>query len=136
MASQIFYTDNIEEIKPSYLEGFFEDWKSHPDKQVHYKILQNSYQIWLAIREKKCVGFINALSDGIFYAYIPFIEVLPEYRNKGIGSILLNKMKSSLVDMYAIDIVCDDDLVPYYKNHKFKKVNGMVIRNYQNQNAE
>ena len=136
MDSQIFYTDDIEDITPSYLEGFFEGWQNHPDKKKHYKILKNSYKIWLALHNCRCVGFVNALSDGIFYAYIPLIEVLSDYREQGIGATLLNKMKSSLCHMYAIDIVCDDELVPYYKNHDFKHVNGMVIRNYQNQTAK
>ena len=31
------------------------------------------------------VGFVTAISDGVLSAYIPFLEVLPEYKSIGIG---------------------------------------------------
>jgi len=81
----------------------------------------------------KCVGFINALSDGVFYSYIPLLEVLPSYQGKGIGVKLLQCMVESLQNMYAIDIVCDESVASFYKDKGFIRCAGMVKINYENQ---
>ena len=36
------------------------------------------------------VGFVTATSDGVLSAYIPFLEVVPAYRSRGIGSLREN----------------------------------------------
>lgn len=130
---EIIYTDKIEKILPEQLEGFFVGWYQHPNPEKHLKILQNSYKVWLAFEGEKCVGFINAISDGIYYSFIPLLEVLPDFKGKGIGSELVKRMLESLKEMYAIDIVCDDSVVPFYEKHNLSKCVGMVKRNYKNQ---
>ncbi len=131
----ITYTDNVENIAPEALSGFFVDWPNHPNTQAHLEILRNSYRVWLACDGERCVGFINAISDGIFYAYIPLLEVLPEYQGNGIGSELVKRMLDSLDGMYAIDVVCDESVAAFYKRIGFGKCAGMVRRNIANQCA-
>jgi len=133
---EIRYTDDLGNLKEEQLDGFFIGWPAHPDRETHLKILQQSYKVWIAMDGDKCVGFINALSDGVFYSYIPLLEVLPGYQGKGIGGKLLQCMVESLKNMYAIDIVCDEDIVPFYKDKGFSLCAGMVKRNYENQGAE
>jgi ribosomal protein S18 acetylase RimI-like enzyme len=133
---EIHYTDNINELQPEALNGFFTGWPSHPSPETHIEILKRSHKVWLAMDGEKCIGFINALSDGIFYAYIPLLEVLPEYQGKGTGSSLVEKMLESLKDMYAVDIICDKDVSAFYaKKGFFNQCVGMVKRNYHNQSA-
>ena len=96
-------------------------------------ILRNSYEVWIALDGEKCVGFTNALSDGLFCACIPLLEVLPEYQGTGIGSELVSRMVKSLKGMYAIDIVCDESVAPFYEKQDFSQCVGMVKRNYDNQ---
>ena len=86
--------------------------------------------------DRQCVGQINAISDGIFYAYIPLLEVLPSYRGKGIGRELVKRMIDSLSGMYAIDLQCDETLESYYHRLGFLSKIGMVIRNRENQGAD
>ncbi len=57
----IRYKNTLDSIQASNLVGFFQGWPSHPNKENHFKILHNSYKIWLALDGDKCVGFINAL---------------------------------------------------------------------------
>ncbi len=76
------------------------------------------------------IGFITAISDGVLSAYVPLLEVLPQYKNKGIGKELVSRMLKELDEIYMIDLCCDDDLVPYYEKFGMKKTNGMVYRNY------
>lgn len=115
------------------LEGFFVGWPKHPSPLTHYEILKNSFSVWIALDGERCVGFINALSDWVFYSYIPLLEVLPDYQGKGIGSELLSRMVQALDEMYAIDIVCDESIESFYTQKGFSGLVGTVKRNYQNQ---
>jgi N-acetylglutamate synthase-like GNAT family acetyltransferase len=62
--------------------------------------------------KSKVVGFINAISDRVHFAFIPMLEVLPEYRHRGIGSNLVKTMLKRLEDITCIDLMCDTDMHP------------------------
>ena len=130
---RIAYTDKAESVRAEQLSGFFAGWPDHPDPEAHLEILRGSHTAWLAFDNNQCVGFINALSDGVFYAYIPLLEVLPDYRGKGIGKELVTRMLETLSDMYAIDIVCDESVASFYDKLGLSRCVGMVKRNYENQ---
>ena len=132
----ITYTCNITSLCAEQLHGFFVGWPSHPDPPTHLAILRGSFAVWLALDGDRCVGFINALSDGMFYAYIPLLEVLPEYQGQGIGVELVKRMLETLDSMYAVDVVCDDSVAPFYEILGFGRCVGMVKRNYANQGAK
>jgi ribosomal protein S18 acetylase RimI-like enzyme len=119
------------------LNGFFVGWLNPPNPQTHLKLLEKSSKVVLAIDDKTnhVVGFITSISDGVLSAYIPFLEVLPEYKNKGIGKELVTRMLKQLDDIYMIDLCCDDDLVPYYEKLGMFKSNGMLSRNYKMQSG-
>jgi len=132
----VTYTNNIENLTADQLEGFFEDWPTYPDEEAHIRILAGSCKVWLAMDGRQCVGRINAISDGIFYAYIPLLEVLPAYQGRGIGRELIERMLKSLSSMYAIDLQCDESLESYYRQLGFLSNIGMAIRNRENQGAD
>lgn len=98
-------------------------------------MLEQSYAVELAIDEEtgNVVGFIQAISDGVLSAYIPLLEVLPEYQGKGIGTDLIKRMFNRLGDLYMIDLLCDNELQEFYEKQGMQKASGMVIRHYQNQ---
>jgi ribosomal protein S18 acetylase RimI-like enzyme len=124
------YRDNLEGITKGNLNGFFEDWGNKPSANKHFAVLQNSDYVILAIDEGKVIGFINAITDKTLSAYIPLLEVLPGYRNKGIGTELVKRMLEKLKDFYMIDLCCDDKLVGYYEKTGMSKVSGMILRHY------
>lgn len=132
------YKLSVEDISEDMLQGFFVDWPNPPTPQTHLKLLKQSSKVVIAFDDKlnRVAGFITAVSDGILSAYIPFLEVLPEYKNQGIGQELVARMIKELEDIYMIDLCCDDDLVPYYQKFKMFKTNGMILRNYDRQSGE
>jgi len=134
----IFYQDNLYNITPEMLEGFFDEWKSFPSQKKHFELLQNSSYIIIAVDKEKnvVVGFINAVSDGVLSAHIPFLEVIPQYKNRGIGSELAKRMFEKLKDFYMIDVVCDESLQGFYEKSGMKKYTAMVVRNYDRQSGE
>ncbi|MFP3898310.1 MAG: GNAT family N-acetyltransferase [Dehalococcoidia bacterium] len=131
----ITYINRLESLTAVNLRGFFAGWPAHPDPQTHLEILRRSHIVWLAFDHDRCVGFVNALSDGAFCASIPLLEVLPGYQGRGIGKELMTRMLESLSDMYAIDVVCDEAVAPFYDKLGFSRCVGMVKRDYGNQNV-
>ncbi|MGE7674292.1 GNAT family N-acetyltransferase [Lysinibacillus sp. NPDC094403] len=133
----MIYKNSLDGISSDMLNGFFVDWPNPPNRQTHLKLLKNSSKVVIAIEENsnKVVGFVTAISDGVLSAYIPFLEVLPEYKNKGIGMELVKQMLKELDDIYMVDLCCDDDLVPYYEKFGMIKSNGMLVRNYEMQSG-
>jgi ribosomal protein S18 acetylase RimI-like enzyme len=131
----INFTSNLNDIKSEKLSGFFVGWPNPPSPAKHLEILQNSYKCFVALDGKAVVGFINAISDGIHSAYIPLLEVLPEYQEKGIARKLVELMLSELKDFYMIDLVCDETMTAFYKKFGLQKFTAMGIRNMEKQAA-
>src|SRR5699024_12344385 len=90
----MMYTNTLDGISSDMLKGFFVDWPNPPDPDTHLKMLENSSKVIIAVDDNwnRVIGFITAISNGVLSAYIPFVEVLPAYNNKGIGSELDNRM--------------------------------------------
>ena len=133
----IRYQTNLKNINLNLLAGFFVGWPKQPSQKTHLKILENSSHIVLAIDEttNQVVGFINAVSDKTLSAYLPLLEVLPEYQKQGIGAELVKRILKQLKDFYMIDLVCDDNLEPFYKKFGLKKFRAMSIRNFDRQSG-
>lgn len=132
----IVYLNSLENITEDDLDtGFFEGWPNPPSLHKFYAILKNSTYIVLAYDQdkSKVVGFINALSDKVLTAYIPLLEVIPEYQNQGVGTKLVEIMIEQLADHYMIDLLCDHELQDFYLNKGMKKAVGMMVRNYKHQ---
>ncbi|MBD7938598.1 MULTISPECIES: GNAT family N-acetyltransferase [Cytobacillus] len=133
----MIYTSNLQDITIDRLSGFFVGWGNYPQPDTHLYLMQNSYKAIVAIDEtnERVVGFITAISDGVISAYIPLLEVRPDYQQQGIGETLVKMMLQELSDIYMIDLSCDDDLIPYYERFAMKKGNSMIIRNYERQSG-
>ncbi|WII39843.1 GNAT family N-acetyltransferase [Paenibacillus thiaminolyticus] len=133
----MIYKNSLDGITSGMLQGFFVDWPNPPAPDTHLRLLKQSSKVILAVDEtaNRVAGFITAVSDGILSAYIPLLEVLPAYKNKGIGKELVTRMLTELDDIYMIDLCCDDDLVPYYDQFGMRKTNGMILRNYNRQSG-
>ncbi len=134
----IRYSNDVSNIHPRQLAGgFWVGWPNPPIPENHLRILLGSYAVWLAIDDDTdtVVGFISAISDGVHAAYIPLLEVLEPYQGQGIGSELARRMFASLQHLYQIDLMCDDDRRPFYERLGMKPAGGMIVRNYDRQNA-
>ncbi|MGE8203118.1 GNAT family N-acetyltransferase [Heyndrickxia sp. NPDC080065] len=132
----IEFKSDVKNITQEMLDGgFFEGWPKHPSPSVHLEILKSSFRAIVAIDVKtnKVVGFITAISDGVYSIYIPLLEVLPEYQGQGIGKRLLEIMFEQCKDFYMVDLLCDKELQPYYENVGMIRSQGMLLRNYHRQ---
>jgi ribosomal protein S18 acetylase RimI-like enzyme len=133
--TEVRFINNLEDFEGLITEGFFVGWPNPPSSETLKKVIINSQHYILAIDKNRLVGFINAISDKTLSAYIPLLEVLPEYKGRGIGSKLVYLMKEELSRYYMVDISCDDNIVPFYEKHGFKRNNSMYLRNYEKQSG-
>lgn len=102
-------------------------------RDVH-RLLAGSYRISLAVDEGgRVVGFAQAISDGVLTACIPLLEVLPEHQGRGLGTALMRHLLEQLGHLYAVDLSCDDDVVPFYERLGMRRANAMYLRNYARQ---
>ncbi|HVQ89228.1 MAG TPA: GNAT family N-acetyltransferase, partial [Actinomycetes bacterium] len=78
--------------------------------------------------DSKVVGFISAISDGVFSAYIPLLEVRAHARGRGIGLQLLRLMLDRLSQLYMVDLTCDPDMLGFYENLGMSAATGASLR--------
>ncbi len=134
----IDYVDSPHGITAEQLAGFFVGWPNPPSPQTHLSLLHKSDQVVLAIDsgDGHVVGFITAISDGVLCAYLPLLEVLPEYQKQGIGSGLMQRMMAKLDGLYMIDLVRAENLGPFYERFGLIPADAMVIRNFARQSGQ
>ena len=131
----IKYQDHLIGVEVGQLGGFFAGWPNPPNKLVFYKLLDNAYRVVIARDGDKVVGFTYAISDEVLSAYIPLLEVLPEYKSKGIGKELIIRLQDQLKDLYMVDVLCDEDVQPFYTKLGMTKAHGAFVRNYGKQSG-
>lgn len=136
MNNNIIYLTSFEDINQFIFTGFFVGWSNKPKMETLKQILlQSNYKV-IAIdtTNNTIVGFIYAVTDNFLSAYIPLLEVLPQYQKNGIGTKLIDSLLNKLSEFYMIDLSCDTNMVQFYKKKGFQKGNAMFKRNYNKRN--
>ena len=129
----IIYADSAGRIAADQLRGFFVGWPVAPSPERHLKVLRASYAVEIALEGDAVVGFVTAISDGVLSAFIPLLEVLPEYQHRGIGTELVRRLLGRLDNLYMIDLSCDAELEPFYSAPRLPDLDrGMGLRRREN----
>ena len=133
----IVYSDSTENVTVDDLRGFFAGWPNPPSPDTHLRMLTGSDHIMLARDDEsgRVVGYVTAITDGVLAAYIPLLEVLSQYQGQGIGTALMRRMLDTLRDLYVIDLLCDEDVQPFYARLGMRPATGMMVRNYARQSG-
>jgi ribosomal protein S18 acetylase RimI-like enzyme len=128
----IRYVESCEGVTSDQLRGFFVGWPHPPSPETHLRLLRSSDKIVLACDEDtgNVVGFVTAVSDGILSAYLPLLEVLPDYRGRGIGRELIQRILRRLEGLYMVDLTCDPELQDFYEKLGMQRSSGMMIRRF------
>ena len=126
----ISYTDDVTVIREDMLTGFFVGWPRRPSARQHLAVLRGSYRCVMAIDDAagRVAGFVTMLSDGVLTAFIPWLEVLPDYQGQGIGSELTHRILDGTERFYSVDLVCDAALVPYYARFGMSSASSALLR--------
>jgi ribosomal protein S18 acetylase RimI-like enzyme len=133
----IDYQTTLAGVRPTDLAGFFVDWPNPPHPEAHLQMLQRSHHVVLARDDRtgEVVGFVNALSDDHWAAYIPLLEVKPAWQHQGIGTELMHRLLAQLPTHYMVDTTCDPELRPFYERFGMQPAVGMCLRRFDRQSA-
>ncbi|WP_425147755.1 GNAT family N-acetyltransferase [Deinococcus sp.] len=114
------YSSDLADLDAAQMDGFFVGWPKAPGSATLLQVLRGSSHVWLAFDGSRLVGFLTAISGGVMNASLPLLEVLLEYQGRGIGSQLVGRMQATLHGLYALDVSCDEALMPFYQRHGFQ----------------
>lgn len=73
-------------------------WGAH-DKNVSKIALDNTFYSISIYDDDKIIGYGRIIGDGICYLYIHDIMVRPEYQNKKIGTMVMNKLLDKIKEV-------------------------------------
>lgn len=127
----ITYTDSLDGITADQLRGgFFDGWSRSLTPETHLRTLHGCDGVVLALDDAtgQVIGYITMLTDGVLSAFIPNIEVLPAYKGQGIGSELFRRMLEKLARIPNIDLMCDENVKPFYVRFGMRELGGMAFR--------
>jgi ribosomal protein S18 acetylase RimI-like enzyme len=75
----------------------------------------------------RLVGFVRALSDGMYRSYIEDVMVDPDYRGQMIGERMVARMLESLADIEIVSLFCLPERVAFYGRNGFKANDTQVM---------
>lgn len=120
-----------QDLRREDLAGFFVGWPHPPSLDDRMAILSSADEVVVCrTPDGGVVGIATAITDHRFAAYIPLVEVLPGYQRLGIGSRMVRSLLELLGSCYMIDLVCDDDVVPFYERLGGTRLNAVAWRNH------
>jgi ribosomal protein S18 acetylase RimI-like enzyme len=109
-------------------KNFFVGWPQRPTLEATKKHLKTAESIF-AVSEGQVIGLVTALTDKAIFAFLPLLEVRPEFQRRGIGAELVKAMEDHLGNLYGIDLICDAGVIPFYKSLGFIEWTAMIKRN-------
>jgi GNAT superfamily N-acetyltransferase len=127
------YLLNDPELEAQDFDHFFVGWKERPSSQAALRAVKNSHAYVVARSDSegtkgRVVGFASAISDGVLCAYIPLLEVLPEFQRRGVGTEVMWRLLAELKGLRMIDLVCDPEVQPFYERLGMRPASAMIIR--------
>lgn len=127
----IRYSTDVDALDVTHLAGpFFVGWPDPPDAAMHLRILHAARHTVVALDGDAVVGFVTAIGDGVLSAFIPLLEVTPGHQGRGIGSELVRRLLAEIGPLYAVDAVCDPELLGFYERLGFRAGTAVARRVY------
>jgi GNAT superfamily N-acetyltransferase len=125
----ISYRTDPRGLTENDLAGFFVGWPTPPSPAQHLAVLRGSYRVVIALSQDDVIGFVNMISDGVLTAFVPWLEVRPEFQGQGVGTELMRRILAEAAHLYSVDLTCDESLRPYYERLGMAALTGMGLRN-------
>ena len=97
------------------------EWSSANKPEKLYQGLMNSHTLISAWDNNKLVGIGNAISDGHLVVYYPHLLVHPNYQGRGIGKMIVDKMKEKYEDFHIQMLTADGKVIDFYKKVGFQR---------------
>ncbi|MFJ8067198.1 GNAT family N-acetyltransferase [Psychrobacillus sp. NPDC096426] len=130
--------DELNENQLVELHNLFKnEWWTHKRQlsQIR-KLVDNSSVVVGLINDEtgELIGFARVISDTLYRAFIFDVITKENYRNNGVGTILMKSILAHPLvrDVERVELYCPDRLVPYYEKFGFSTdVNGSNLMRYK-----
>ncbi len=93
-------------------------WPERSEREIA-EVLHN-FPAVAAWDEQQLVGFVRAVTDGHFRAFIEDVVVHPRYQHTGIGQLLLRRLSEALLDIEIVTLFCEPALISFYEQQGFQ----------------
>lgn len=96
-------------------------WMSDRTPADVERLLANSDLAFAVLDDDKLVGFARVLTDYTYVALMLDVIVDESHRGTGVGAVLLDAVVDhpALADVRSLELVCQPDLVPFYRRWGF-----------------
>lgn len=97
------------------------DWEifTKDDAIDHYRESLNQSITYVCYIDNDFCGFIRAVLDPDIAVYISELFVVPQFRNKKIGHLLLERVKNDYSQL-SVYVLSDEDA--YYEKYNYKRI--------------
>jgi len=116
----------VDRIEPQHLPdlaALFRSawWLTDRTPEETARVLANSDLIFAVVETNRLVGFARVLTDYAHVALVLDVVVAPDSRGTGHGATLLDAIVThpDLQRVRSIELVCQPDLVPFYRRWGF-----------------
>ena len=104
-------------------------WTSQP-KEVFATALENSLQTVAAYHNDNIIGMGRITGDNILSFFIQDVIVLPDYQNKGVGTLLVNSLldyaRRHAVSTTVVSLMASQGKEAFYEKLGFQKRDGLI----------
>ena len=108
--------ENVKSIDEFNLLYAAVGWGAYNDN-ITKQALDNTYYSISIYDEDKIIGYGRLIGDTICFMYIHDVMVLPEYQNKKIGTLIMNKLLDKVHELKKIN----PDMIVYLGASKGKE---------------
>jgi len=81
--------------------------------------LRGSHGVVTAWDGARLLGLGNAISDGALVVYYPHLLVHPEVQRRGVGAVVLDRLKARYAGFHQHVLIADGEAVGFYLRHGF-----------------
>ena len=113
-------TIRLEEIEAARVLLQKANWgKRVADPKIFTELLNHSQVAIVAVEGEEVIGFLRALTDGIFNGYISMVVVAESHRGKGVGTALVKNVMGEKSEMTWVLRAGRDGVSEFYKKLGF-----------------
>ncbi len=94
--------ENVKNVKEFNLLYNLVGWGAHEDK-ITEEALKNTFYTVSVYEDEKIIGFGRLIGDEICALYIHDVIVIPEYQNKKIGTLIMNKLLEKIKEIKKVN---------------------------------
>lgn len=98
------------------------------DKKITQKAMRNTYYSVSIYDDKKIIGYGRLIGDGICFMYIQDVMVIPEYQNRKIGTLIMEKLISKIKEIEKFNPDMRTYLGASKEKEKFYERFGFITR--------